>query len=731
MTSTFNPLDYPVCLSPPRRLTHSQWMEHVPFAMALVDMVRPAVLVELGTQTGVSYCGFCQAVAQLGLPCRAYAVDTWKGDPHSGFNGPEMLTELKAFHDPLFGAFSRLVCSTFDEALGNFPDGSIDLLHIDGYHTYDAVRHDFDSWLPKVSDRGVVLFHDINVRERDFGVWRLWEEVRLRYRSFAFAHQHGLGVLLVGGRCPDALAPLLDAGAEDAARIRDFFFHLGRQLTLRWHIHQLEATLADEQQRHTARVHELQQCQAALQGSQAVLQETQAALQQTQTALQETQAALQQAHRSRAELHDTVARLEAALVQSEELSYARHCYILDRDSLVQSQRTQLAEKEESVLREHALAEYHRAQIEDMRRSLSWRCAHLISATVHRLAPAGSLRSRALRLGRRSARALGREVLPALVRKVARGKECLANDLIHGKVWQQHPVSDKVRSFPAMLGGEERQVLAFLASRLASRKGKIVDLGCYLGGSTAALAEGVRQAGMPANPADPVIVSYDLFVANEFMVQHSLGHYGVQAGQSFEPVFLQLLGEDRPYVRTVPGDIRQARWDGTPIDLLFVDILWGWDIQQHVIAQFYTALVPGRSVIAHQDYIYSFYPWLPISMEYYCEKGYFEMGDLAEWGTVLFATRRALDPAAVSIDFRQDLRLETKERLLRRSVERFSGYARAVLQLSLAVLLLSESRADDGWALVDEVERLYPDDAIATYHVGVVKANYVRNARKAA
>ena len=99
--SLFNPLDHPICLSRPQRLAVSAWIQHVPFGMLLVDLLHPAVLVELGTQYGVSYCAFCQAVRELGLASRCYAVDTWEGDSQAGFYGPDVLAELREHHDSL------------------------------------------------------------------------------------------------------------------------------------------------------------------------------------------------------------------------------------------------------------------------------------------------------------------------------------------------------------------------------------------------------------------------------------------------------------------------------------------------------------------------------------------------------------------------------------------------------------------------------------------------------
>lgn len=217
----------PLFRLPDRRGTFSAWWGHVPFAAWLVRSARPQSIVELGSFAGVSYFAFCQAVLAEGLDCACHAVDTWEGDVHAGHYGDPVYQDFKRFNHARYSGISTMHRCTFDEALWHFADGTVDILHIDGLHTYDAVRHDFETWLPKMSRRGVVLFHDAVERRSDFGVWQLWEELSARYPSFLFTHSHGLGVLVVGPEAPQAVLDLCASDAVRAARLRDRFGMIG------------------------------------------------------------------------------------------------------------------------------------------------------------------------------------------------------------------------------------------------------------------------------------------------------------------------------------------------------------------------------------------------------------------------------------------------------------------------------------------------------------------------
>lgn len=209
----------------------SAWSQLIPILFSLFSIVRPRRYVELGVHNGMSFFGACQAVEHLGLATECIGIDSWIGDMHAGMHSPDVLAK---FQDNIKQNFPNqyYIRAYFAAALDCFEDGSIDVLHIDGLHTYEAVKRDYETWLPKMSDSGIILFHDINVFDKNFYVWRLWRDLKLKYPSFTFSHQHGLGILYVG-REPSLFADLLrklDTDRTFAAMAQIYFEAVGTLL---------------------------------------------------------------------------------------------------------------------------------------------------------------------------------------------------------------------------------------------------------------------------------------------------------------------------------------------------------------------------------------------------------------------------------------------------------------------------------------------------------------------
>jgi len=83
-----------------------------------------------------------------------------------------------------------------------------------------------------MSDKGIILFHDTNVRKRDFGVFELWNEVSETYLNFEFFHSYGLGVLGVGDSkfYPEEIKNLFNLTVEEASFIREKFVQIALEI---------------------------------------------------------------------------------------------------------------------------------------------------------------------------------------------------------------------------------------------------------------------------------------------------------------------------------------------------------------------------------------------------------------------------------------------------------------------------------------------------------------------
>ena len=184
---------------PSRLVKPYSWVGHIPFLQWLLSESKGSNYVELGVHTGNSYFAACETISSLRSEAKAYAIDSWEGDHQAGYYNEEIFQTVNQYAAHQYPNTSVIIRKRFTDAAITFPDASIDILHIDGLHTYEAVKEDYLTWLPKMSDKGIILFHDICVKENDFGVWRLWEEIKSLYPSFSFNHNFGLGVLVIGG----------------------------------------------------------------------------------------------------------------------------------------------------------------------------------------------------------------------------------------------------------------------------------------------------------------------------------------------------------------------------------------------------------------------------------------------------------------------------------------------------------------------------------------------------
>ena len=187
----------PVNFSPRYESDVTSWHPHREFAFELIKNHKPQIIVELGVHYGDSYFTFCQSCEELELDTQLYGIDHWLGDEQAGLYGEEVFETVSSYNEEFYSGKSTLLRMGFEEALQQFEDGSIDLLHIDGNHEYESVKKDFANWLPKLKKGGLILMHDILVEREDYGVKKFWGELKNDFFTRNHLEDHGLGIVLI------------------------------------------------------------------------------------------------------------------------------------------------------------------------------------------------------------------------------------------------------------------------------------------------------------------------------------------------------------------------------------------------------------------------------------------------------------------------------------------------------------------------------------------------------
>lgn len=104
---------------------------------------------------------------------------------------------IKAFISCVLISHKR---ETMEQANSLLSGRGIDFLFIDGDHTYEGIKRDFELYSPLLAPESLTAFHDIASEEQseNYGVTRFWREVRQGRNTIEIVEQPPCGVAGIG-----------------------------------------------------------------------------------------------------------------------------------------------------------------------------------------------------------------------------------------------------------------------------------------------------------------------------------------------------------------------------------------------------------------------------------------------------------------------------------------------------------------------------------------------------
>jgi SAM-dependent methyltransferase len=238
-------------------------------------------------------------------------------------------------------------------------------------------------------------------------------------------------------------------------------------------------------------------------------------------------------------------------------------------------------------------------------------------------------------------------------------------------WRAREVPASCANVPTMLMPDELRLLHYLADDCYTGEGCIVEAGCFLGGSTVALADGLRRNLRKRGRAEEKLIhSYDRFKIEGWTIEPYFSN-SAQVGKSFKPLFERNIASYADLVEVHAGDVRSSPWSGGPIEILFIDIAKHWTVCDWVTWQFFAQLIPGKSLVIQQDYLYdNWTAWLHVTMEFYSD--YFEYVCDTGFNSVVFLNTKRIPEDVLREKTVGSLTTAEKIELMDRAADRFTG-----------------------------------------------------------
>lgn len=210
--------------------------------------------------------------------------------------------------------------------------------------------------------------------------------------------------------------------------------------------------------------------------------------------------------------------------------------------------------------------------------------------------------------------------------------------------------------PSMVSSDEMAFFRESAARYVGKEGAIVDLGCWLGSTSIALAQGILSRGSGADNLTEKVLGFDRFVWEEWMpAQIPYGIY--QPGESFLPEARHVVRDSGGgLVELIQADLTLYEWRAGPIKILLVDAMKNENIARQITTTFFPSLMTGGLLI-HQDFKHYYTTWIHVIQ--YRLRQYFRFdrsvsgSATAAFEAIAPIPREAIDRATDLVSIRED------------------------------------------------------------------------------
>ena len=216
----------------------------------------------------------------------------------------------------------------------------------------------------------------------------------------------------------------------------------------------------------------------------------------------------------------------------------------------------------------------------------------------------------------------------------------------------------------MLTREERRMLRWIAHKYYSGRGSVCDLGCFVGGSTIALADGLKEAGHRGK----IIHSFDFYRADPQIWNKYLPRVVRPENGDFFPHVRKLLDKYLDLISFNQGNFLDQPVPEGPIEILFVDISKTLPINDRIISQFFPRLIPGVSIVIQQDYFHPAPLWDIVTMELL--QDYFEIIGACDQHSAIFLNTKQVDSSAIERTLSRSLSLDIFRRTIVSAAKRW-------------------------------------------------------------